>query len=93
MAVNVGVSKHTAGGTEASIARLLGFLTSSPAKVVSAGVDDNGALYFVVLVSFLRKDWQNDITYSQHTLGTDQFDQLVLNGAHCVALSIGLEVA
>jgi hypothetical protein len=33
------------------------------------------------------------VTYAQHALSADQFDELVLNGTDSIALGIGLDVA
>jgi hypothetical protein len=38
------IAKHTAGRTGSGVASLLGLLNTTPSKVVSAGVHDNGAL-------------------------------------------------
>lgn len=47
----------------------------------------------VRLIVSVKKQKSKSITYADNTLWTDQLDELVLNGANTVALSIGLEVA
>jgi hypothetical protein len=43
-AYNVSTEQHTAGGTGASVASLQGLLVATLAKIVSAGMHNNGAL-------------------------------------------------
>lgn len=102
----VGNTDDTARRAGTSVASLQGLLVATLAKVISTGVDDDGSLYRdgqrVLLIGWRKEEkgrgeggGQGDWwwTYANDRLGANQLDELVLDTALGIALSIGLNVA
>jgi len=90
----LGDADDTASGTGAGVASLQGLLVSSLAEIVGAGMDNDGSLEQGQSQLLYEKGSQHgDPTYANDALGSDELDELVLDGALGVALAIGLEVA
>lgn len=90
---SVGDTNDTAGGATTSIAGLERLLIAALAEVISASVDNNGALKECQYISFSLDAGQDCSTYANHGLGSDELDKFVLNAALGVALGIGLDVS
>lgn len=84
----------TTSRTSTRVASLLGFLVSSFAEVISAGVDNNGALCLVKILSIFypNSDITSGLPYPQYALSADQLDQFVLKGTNGITLGISWNV-
>ena len=63
---------------------------TTPSEIISAIMDDNGALERISIESGLPGE---QLTHSQHACLPNQLDEFVMNGSLCVALSISLDIA
>lgn len=94
-------ANDTASRARTSIARLLRLLGSAPAQIIGAGVDDDSALQNTCQLlsgtayARTRVEWKKrkGSTYANNALGANELDQLVLNAALRITLTVGLEVA
>jgi len=85
-------TNDTTGRASASVAGLLGLGVVRLAEVVSAGVNDNGALQDVVSLHLGERGREGQ-AYADDAVLADEFNQLICHAALGVALAICLEVA
>jgi hypothetical protein len=56
----VGDTNHTTSRTRSSVSSLLGLLVSTLTEVISAAVNDNGALYKALVLGHFQSSYHSD---------------------------------